>query len=82
MAVQKKTWFIGAGLVIGGMVLGQVSLGEPHHWLTTSLTGPTAISDGDAQIEGSAVTLIITLLLAAAAARAAHTATTPTRQRR
>ncbi len=55
---------------VGGMILGQVSLGDPQHLLTTAITGPPAVSGGIAGMEGSVVTLILTLALCAGTALA------------
>ncbi|MCA1781964.1 MAG: CPBP family intramembrane metalloprotease [Intrasporangiaceae bacterium] len=49
--------------LLGGMVLGLVVLGEDQHLLRTSLSGPAWINGGSAMLEGSAITLAVTIIL-------------------
>ena len=62
--------------LLGGMILGQVNLGDPHHSLNTTLTGPAPISGGNALMEGSVVTLMATLILCGITGVAARKNTT------
>ncbi|MEO6791086.1 MAG: type II CAAX endopeptidase family protein [Ornithinibacter sp.] len=56
----------------GGMVLGQVALGEDLHWLRTTITGPEWVSGGSARMEGGVVTLATTLILCSVGAVVVH----------
>lgn len=51
--------------LVGGLVFGLVTLGDPVHVLDASLHGPAWLTGGPALLEGSALTLVVTCVLAA-----------------